>query len=240
MGELVKKTPAIFVVDAITGLGTMPLEIDNWGLDIVIGGSQKAFMIPPGLAFLSVSPKAWAHSETAKLPRFYFNLKKERKNAVNGESAWTASTALMLALNEALQYIKSLGMANLIGNAQHLAHATREACKALGLELFAPADPSASVTAIKAPDGLDSGVIVKEFRQRFGSIIANGQGEMKGRIFRIAHLGYFDVADLFAVIAELELILQANGIPVALGAGVAAVQRVYAGIAITKKELANV
>lgn len=240
MGEAIKKTNAIFIVDAITGLGTMPLDIAAWGLDIVIGGSQKAFMVPPGIAFLSISPKAWAMVETAKLPRFYFNLKKERKNAANGESAWTASTALILALNEALQYIKSIGMAKLIDNAADLARATREACQALGLELFAPGNPSASVTAIKAPEGLDSGVIVKEFRQRFGSIIANGQGEMKGKIFRIAHLGYFDVADLFAVIAELELILYANGIPVTLGAGVAAVQKVYAEIAITRKELQNV
>ena len=248
MGEAVQKTGAIFVVDAITGLGTMPLYIDSWGLDIVIGGSQKAFMVPPGLAFLSISPKAWAHMERAKLPRYYFDLKREKKYAASGESAWTASTALMLALNEALQYIKSIGMATLIDNAEQLARATREACHALGLELFAAENPSASVTAVKAPDGLDSGVVVKEFRQRFGAIIANGQGEMKGRIFRIAHLGYFDVADLFAVIAELELILYANGIPVTLGAGVAAVQRVYAEIAITDKttdkitgkELANV
>jgi aspartate aminotransferase-like enzyme len=240
MGEAVRKTSAIFVVDAITGLGTMPLDIDSWSLDIVIGGSQKAFMVPPGLAFLSISPKAWAAMETATLPRYYFNLKREKKYAVSGESAWTASTALMLALNESLQYIKSIGMPKLIDNAEQLARATREACHALGLELFSPENPSASVTAVKAPDGLDSGVIVKEFRQRFGSIIANGQGEMKGSIFRIAHLGYFDVADLFAVIAELELILYANGVPVKLGAGVAAVQRVYAEIAITKKELANV
>jgi aspartate aminotransferase-like enzyme len=240
MGEAVKKTQAIFVVDAITGLGTMPLDIDSWGLDIVIGGSQKAFMVPPGLAFLSVSPKAWAHNETARLPRYYFNLKREKKFAANGESAWTASTALMLALNEALQYIKKIGMAKLVDNAAQLARATRQACHALGLELFAPENPRASVTAVKAPEGLDSGVIVKEFRQRFGSIIANGQGEMKGRIFRIAHLGYFDVADLLAVIAELELILYANGITVELGAGVAAVQKVYAEIAITNKELQNV
>jgi aspartate aminotransferase-like enzyme len=240
MGEAVKKTGAIFVVDAITGLGTMPLDIDGWGLDIVIGGSQKAFMVPPGLAFLSISPKAWAQMETAKLPRYYFDLKREKKYAASGESAWTASTALMLALNEALQYIKSVGMAKLIDNAEQLARATREACSVLGLELFAAENPSASVTAVKAPEGLDSGVIVKEFRQRFGSIIANGQGEMKGKIFRIAHLGYFDVADLFAVIAELELILHANGIPVKLGAGVAAVQRVYAENCITNRELASV
>jgi aspartate aminotransferase-like enzyme len=240
MGEATKKTGAIFVVDAITGLGTMPLDIDGWGLDIVIGGSQKAFMVPPGIAFLSVSPKAWALMETAKLPRYYFNLKKERKNAVNGESSWTPATSLMLGMGEALKYIKTLGMDKLVDNAQQLARATRAACHALGLELFAPESPSGSVTAVKAPAGMDSGVIVKEFKNRFGSIIANGQGSTKGQIFRIAHLGYFDFADLFAMVAELELILQANGHPVKLGAGVAAVQQVYAEIAITKKETVNV
>jgi aspartate aminotransferase-like enzyme len=134
MGELVKKTQAIFVVDAITGLGTQTLDIDNWGLDIVIGGSQKAFMVPPGIAFLSISAKAWAMAETAKLPKFYFNLKKEKKNAVNGESSWTPSTSLMLGMGEALKYIKTLGMDKLVDNAQQLARATRQACKALGLE----------------------------------------------------------------------------------------------------------
>jgi len=177
--------------------------------------------------------------ETAKLPRYYFNLKKERKNAVTGESSWTPATALMLGLGEALKYIKTLGMDKLIDNAQQLARATRAAAKALGLELFSPDSPSASVTAIKPPAGMDSGVIVKEFRSRFGSIIANGQGTMKGQIFRIAHLGYFDFADLFAMVAELELILQANGVPVKLGSGVAAVQQVYAEIAITRKETVN-
>jgi len=234
MGRIVQKTGAIFVVDAITGLGTMPLDIDGWGLDIVVGGSQKAFMIPPGLAFLSVSPKAWALAETSKLPKLYFNLKKERKNAANFDSTWTPATSLIIALGEALKYVKDLGMDKLVENAQLLARATREAAQALGLELFAPGSPSASVTAIRAPKGMDSGVIVKEFRTRFGSIIANGQGTMKGQIFRIAHLGYFDFPDLFAMVAELELILAANGIPVEFGKGVAAVQRVYAEVALPK------
>jgi len=235
MGEIVKKTDAILVIDAITGLGTQPLDIDGWGLDVVIGGSQKAFMIPPGLAFISVSPKAWAFSETAKLPRYYFNLKKERKNAANGESSWTPNTSLIIALGEALKYIKSIGMPNLVENAQMLARATREGVKALGLELFAPKSPAASVTAVRAPKGLDSSAIVKDFRNRFGSIIANGQGSMKGQIFRIAHLGYFDFADLFAMMAELEIILHAQGVPVEFGTGVAAVQRVYADAAVAKE-----
>jgi len=226
MGEAVAETDAILVVDAITGLGTMPLDIDLWGLDVVIGGSQKAFMIPPGLAFMSVSPKAWKFTETASLPHFYFNLKKEKKSGDAGESSWTPATSLILALAEALKYVKQLGMADLIDNAQLLAKATRAAVEKLGLELFSPSCPGSSVTAVKAPAGLDSGVIVKEFRSRFGAIIANGQGSMKGQIFRIAHLGYFDFADLFAVVAELEIILKANGVPVEYGAGVAAVQEI--------------
>ena len=227
MGEAVAETDAILVVDAITGLGTMPLEIDLWGLDVVIGGSQKAFMIPPGLAFMSVSPKAWKFTETATLPHYYFNLKKEKKSGDAGESSWTPATSLILALAEALRYVKQLGMANLVENAQLLAKATRAAVQELGLELFSPSCPGSSVTAVKAPAGLDSGVIVKEFRNRFGAIIANGQGSMKGQIFRIAHLGYFDFADLFAVVAGLEIILKANGVPVEYGAGVAAVQEIY-------------
>ena len=235
MGEAIQKTNAIFVVDAITGLGTMPLDIDRWGLDVVIGGSQKAFMIPPGLAFLSVSTKAWAFAETSKLPRYYFDLKREKKSAAGGESSWTPNTSLLLALAEALKYVQSIGMNKLIENAQMLAKATRAAVTALGLELFVPNSPGSSVTSVKAPKGMDSGVIVKEFRSRFGSIISNGQGSMKGQIFRIAHLGYFDFPDLFGVIAELEIILAAQGIPVKFGTGVAAVQNVYADAALAKE-----
>ena len=121
MGRAIAKTDAIFVVDAITGLGTMPLDIDGWGLDVVIGGSQKAFMVPPGLAFMSVSPKAWKLGETSNLPHFYFNLKKEKKSGDAGESSWTPATAMILALGEALLYVKQIGMADLIKNAQMLA-----------------------------------------------------------------------------------------------------------------------
>jgi aspartate aminotransferase-like enzyme len=237
MGLAVKKTDAIFVVDAITGIGTMPLDVEGWGLDVVAGGSQKAFMIPPGLGFLTISPKAWAHADTAKLPRYYFDLKREQKNAVNGESAWTPNTALLLALAEALKYVKELGMDKLIANAQMLAHATRTAMTALGLQLFS-SSPGSSVTAVRPPAGMDSGVIIKEFRNRFNAIITNGQGTMKGQIFRLAHLGYFDFHDLFAIVAELELILAANGYPVTFGSGVAAAQNVYAEAALPKEALA--
>jgi aspartate aminotransferase-like enzyme len=234
-GKITSDAGALCVVDAITGLGTMPLDIDNWGLDLVIGGSQKAFMIPPGLAFISVSPKAWAANEKSCLPRMYFDLRREKKMADKGESAWTPNVSLILALAEALKYIKQIGMSNLVENAQLLARATRAGATALGLELFAPLSPSASVTAIKAPAGMDSGEIVKGFRNQFGAIIANGQGTMKGQIFRIAHLGYFDFSDLFSMMAALELILHSKGLPVEFGKGVAAVQTVYAEAALAKQ-----
>jgi aspartate aminotransferase-like enzyme len=228
MGKIVSKTGAILVIDAITGLGTQPLEIDAWGLDVVIGGSQKAVMIPPGLAFAAVSAKAWEKQKNASNRYFYFNLKAHAEGGVNGESPFTPATSLMLGLGAALEYIREIGRENLILNAQSLAKATREAALALGLELFAKKNPAGSVTAIKAPEGLDSGKIVKGYRDEFNSIIANGQGTMKGQIFRIAHLGYFDFHDLFATVAELELILAGLGQKVDFGKGVAAVQKVYA------------
>jgi aspartate aminotransferase-like enzyme len=227
MAEAVRATNAIFIVDAITGLGTSHLDIDGWGLDVVVGGSQKAVMIPPGLAFASVSKKAWQRREKAKQPFYYLDLFKHAQASEQGESPFTPATSLMLGLAEVLRYIRELGPDNLVENAQLLARATREAAGALGLELFARRNPSGAVTSIRPPKGIDSGQIVKAYRERFGAIIANGQGSMKGEIFRIAHLGYFDFPDLFAVIAELEVILHSLGQPVEFGRGVRAVQQVY-------------
>ncbi|HZS49842.1 MAG TPA: alanine--glyoxylate aminotransferase family protein [Bryobacterales bacterium] len=227
MAAAVRGTDVLLIVDAITGLGTSVLDIDGWGLDVVIGGSQKALMVPPGMAYLSVSPRAWERARRSDLPHYYFDLRKEKQSGDKGESSWTPATSIVLALAEALRYIREIGRENLIQNAQLLARATRAAVAALGLRLFASRSPAGALTAVLAPEGMDSGVIVKEFRESFGAIVANGQGEMKGKIFRIAHLGYFDFADLFAVIAELEVILHRLGLPVRLGAGVAAAQQVY-------------
>jgi aspartate aminotransferase-like enzyme len=228
LGEAVKNYPeTALVVDAITGLGTSDLRIHDWGLDIVIGGSQKAVMIPPGLAFVSVSEKAWGLIAKSKLPRFYFDFSKERKNQAKGETAYTPATTLVIALHAALEYIKKLGRENLIANAALLAEASRAAALALGLKLFAESCPANAATAICAPAGMDSGAIVKELRTRFGAIIANGQGSMKGQIFRLAHLGYYDIADLFAVFAALEIALVKLGHKVELGSSVRAVQEVY-------------
>jgi aspartate aminotransferase-like enzyme len=224
----VKQHPeTCLVVDAITGLGTTDLRPDEWGLDVVIGGSQKATMVPPGLAFASVSEKAWKQISQAKLPRFYFDYAKERKNLAAGESSFTPATTLIVALHATLQYIREVGRENLIANAALLAEGARAAGTALGLKLFAESNPANAVTAIYAPPGMDSGLIVKEIRNRFGAIITNGQGTMKGKIFRLAHLGYYDFLDLVSVVTALEIALTQLGHSVPLGAGVRAAEEVY-------------
>lgn len=228
MGAIVANTNAILVVDAITGLGSSTLNIDDWGLDVVIGGSQKALMIPPGLAFCSVSCKALMRTETASIPHFYFSLRRHIDAGPQGDSPWTPASSLLLGLAESLRFVRQVGRKRMILNAQLLAEATREAAQALGLRLFiGNAIPAGAVTAVRPPDGIDSGEIVKRFRSQFGSIIANGQGSMKGKIFRVAHLGYFDFHDLFATIAELELILHLLGHTVQFGSGVTAAQSIY-------------
>jgi aspartate aminotransferase-like enzyme len=228
LGEEVKMLPeCCLVVDAITGLGTTDIHPDEWGIDIMIGGSQKATMIPPGLAFASVSEKAWKAIANAKLPRYYFDFAKERKSLKNGETSYTPATSLVVCLHDALAYIKQLGRENLIANAALLAEATREAAVALGLTQFAVSSPANAATAISAPPGIESTKVVKEMRARFGAILTDGQGSMKGQIFRIAHLGYFDFLDLLAVLGALEISLLKVGHKVELGSGVRAAQNVY-------------
>ena len=226
---------ALLVVDAITGLGTTRLDVDNWGIDVIIGGSQKALMIPPGLAYLAVSERAWQRMESTRSPRYYFDLRRERKAAAKGESAYTPATALIAALAAALDYLRQGGegdLANgrdrLIAGAELCAEMTRSAVAALGLRLFAPDSPASALTAVLPPAGLDSSKIVAGLREQFGAVVANGQGEMKGKLFRIAHIGYYDYLDTIGVIGALEHVLAANGASVELGAGLRAAQQVYA------------
>jgi len=228
LGRAVATLPdCCFVVDAITGLGTTDLRPDDWGIDILIGGSQKATMIPPGLAFASISAKALRIMEKSKLPRYYFDYVKEQKSLAKGESSYTPATSLVVSLHGALCYIKQLGRDNLIGNAALLAEATREAAVALGLTNFAVNSPANALTAINAPAGIESTKVVKEMRSRFGAILTDGQGSMKGHMFRIAHLGYYDFLDLVAILGGLEIALQKVGHKVELGSGVRAAQSVY-------------
>ena len=236
IAKLVKETDALLVVDGITGLGTSHLDVDGWGIDILIGGSQKAVMIPPGLAYLSVSEKAWAAMETSKNPRYYFDLRKERKNAVKGESAYTPAVALVAGLGAALDYIAGQaggdlerGRVALVDNAQVNAAATRAGLVALGFTLFAPTSPAAAATAVAVPEGMNSGDVVKALKTRFALVTANGQGEMQGKIFRVAHLGFFDYLDTVAFLGAMEHIAKETlGLPVVYGQAVAAAQQVYA------------
>jgi len=245
IARLLKSTSTLLVVDAITGLGTTNFDVDGWGIDIIIGGSQKAVMVPPGLAYCAVSRRAWQRMESSKNPRFYFDLRKENKNGTKGESSYTPSTALVAALAAAFDYLREQGGGDLaagrdllISNAELAAAMTRAAAKALGLKLFSPGSPGAALTAIASPEGIDSGDIAKAFRNNFGAIIANGQGEMKGELFRIAHLGFYDYLDTIAIIGALEQVLAGLGRKIEFGAGLRAAQNVYAESLAKQEELA--
>ncbi len=235
VARLLRGSETLLVVDAITGLGTTPFDVDGWGIDVILGGSQKAVMIPPGLAYCAVSERAWRRMDQATSPRYYFDLRKERKAAAKGESAFTPATALVAALGAALDYIREAGGGNLaagrealIANAELAAAMTRAAAAALGMQLFAAAAPASALTAILPPPGVDSSAIVSAFREQFAAVVANGQGEMKGKLFRIAHLGYYDYLDAIAILGALEHVLAQLGAAVELGAGLKAAQQVYA------------
>jgi len=234
---LVRALPdTLLVVDAITGLGTTRLDIDAWGVDALIGGSQKALMIPPGLAYGSVSERAWQRMETTKSPRYYFDLRKERKAAAKAETSYTPATSLFAGLASALDHLRQTGDGNLakgrdalIANAELCAAMTRAGVEALGLKLFAPSAPAAALTAVAAPEAADSTAICKHFRDQFGAVVANGQAEMKGQLFRIAHIGYYDYLDTAGVLAALEqVIADLAGKKVEFGSAVKAAQEVYA------------
>jgi aspartate aminotransferase-like enzyme len=234
----------LLVVDAITGLGTTHFDVDGWGIDVIIGGSQKALMIPPGLAYCAVSERAWKRMETAKSPRYYFDFRKERKAAAKGESAYTPATSLFAALGAALDFVRQMGNGDLVAgrealvnNAELAAEMTRAAVQVLGLKLFAATSPAAALTAVQSPAGTDSSAIVKEFRESFAAVVANGQGEMKGKLFRIAHIGYYDYLDTIGILAALEHVLASvTGKPVEYGAAVRAAQEVYARSAAEKRQ----
>ena len=240
-----EKSEALLIVDAITGLGTTHLDMDGWGIDALIGGSQKAVMMTPGLSYIALSPRAWDRMESSYNPRYYFDLRKERKNAAKGESAYTPPVALIAALGASLDYIASQGATaenpagnlvegrrKLVDNAETCAAMTRAAATAMGLKLFAPkGHEAAAATAILPPEGVDSGVIVKALKQKFAAIVTDGQGEMKGHLFRIAHIGFFDYLDTIAIIGALEQVAVANKLPLnglEFGKGLVAAQKVFA------------
>lgn len=223
IAQIVSKTNAILVVDAISSLGAMELKMDEWGVDIVISGSQKGLMIPPGLAFIALSSKAWALAEHSKCPKYYFNLKKAKKSAEKTDTPWTPAVTLVIGLNEALRMIKEEGLENVIARHSRLARAARCATTAMGLELFSK-NPANTVTPVKVPAGIDGEKLVKDLRSKYGISIAGGQDEMKGKIFRIACLGYVSEFDLLTGISAIERELAVQGYKAELGKGLKAAQ----------------
>jgi aspartate aminotransferase-like enzyme len=225
LASIVKKYgDTLFIVDAISALVAHDLRTDEWGIDIMIGGSQKGVMLPPGIAFVSVSEKAWKKAETSKLPKFYFNFKKERENLAKNQTNFTSPVTLIIGLNESLKMLQAEGLGNVFKRHETLADATRKAVQAIGLDIYPKESPSNSVTAIVAPSGIDGQAVYKNLREKYGITAAGGQDKAKGKVFRIAHLGYSDRFDVITAVAGIEMVLKGMGYPVKLGTGVAVAQ----------------
>ncbi|MGD2278696.1 MAG: alanine--glyoxylate aminotransferase family protein [Candidatus Omnitrophota bacterium] len=220
---VVSKTDAILVVDAVSGLSADELKPDEWGVDAVVVGSQKGLMLPPGLGFMSVSEKARKLAEKSDLPKYYFGLKDALKAYEKNDTPWTPAVSLIMGLDSVLDMLLEEGIDSVLARHARLAHATREAVKALGLELFSKR-PSNAVTSVKVPESVDGAALVKKMRDEQGVTIAGGQASLKGKIFRIAHLGYMDEYDTIAAIAGVEIVLKQLGYNVELGKGVGKAQ----------------
>lgn len=228
VGKIVKNyDDTLFIVDSISALVAHDIKTDEWSIDVMISGSQKGFMLPPGLAFISVSEKAWMRNEKSKMPRFYFNLKKERENLIKNQTNFTSAVSLIIGLNEAIKLMQREGLKNIFQRHALLARATRESIKEIGLNLFAKGIPSNSVTAVEAPEGIDGQIIYKTLREKHGVTAAGGQDKLKGKIFRFAHLGYADKFDVIVAISALEMTLKELGYPVSLGRGVAKAEEIF-------------
>lgn len=228
VGAIVKNYDAVLVVDAISGLGADDLQTDAWNVDMAVSGSQKGLMIPPGLAFLAVSKKAWARVEASKLPSYYFNLKKYRKALKDNDTPWTSAVSLFIGLQRSLEIILGEGMEAVLARHAKMATAVREAVAALGLKVYS-ASPSNAVTPVNVPSGIDGELLVKTMRDKYGVTVAGGQSELKGKIFRVAHLGFMESFDCVVALAALEIVLSEMGYDLELGKGVGAAEQVILG-----------
>ena len=226
--EATRKSDAILVVDTVSSLGVADLPMDAWGVDVVVAGSQKGLMLPPGLALCTLSDKAWDRVKQAKLPRYYFNLLEEKKLVVKNQPHFTPAVSIVIGLREVLAMLKAEGLANIFKRHDRLARATRAGVEALGLELFAKATPSPAITSVVSPKGIDSEKVLAAYAKSHNITIAGGQGEMKGKVFRLGHMGYVGDFDVVIALAALEQVLAELGYPVDWGAAVGAAQKVLA------------
>ena len=229
LAATVKEAGALVVVDAVSSLGAVPLDMDDWSLDVVISGSQKALMTPPGLATAAVSEAAWAQVARSTLPSFYFDWERTRKAQEKLDSAFTPAVSLIVALDVALGLLLEQGLDAAFERHVRLGRACRAGIKAMGLELFSPdEDRSAVVTAARMPEGMDSGDLTLALRERHGVTIAGGQGELKGAIFRIGHIGWYDEFDIATALSAVELVLGELGAPIERGVAASRALEVYA------------
>jgi len=228
IAKITRARDALLVVDGITSVGVTDMPMDRWGIDVLLSGSQKAFMLPPGLAFIALSERAWEANATAKLPRFYLDLKRERDNLHKNTTAYTPAINLVYGLSQALDMILAEGLPHLFARVARLGEAMRAGARALGLELVAPDAPSPAVTGVFTPAGIDSGAVQKYLRNSLGVEVAGGQDQFKGKILRLAHLGFIDTFDIVTCIAALELALAKFGHDVHFGRGVGAAQAILA------------
>ncbi len=226
IAKIAKRHNILLVVDAITGIGVHQLMTDDWGIDIAVAGSQKGCMLPPGLAFVCVAQSTWDAIEKSRLPKYYWDFKKMRKSLGNKTTPFTPAITLITAASKALNMIKEEGIENVWKRHARLAHATREGIKALGLELFAGDASSNVLTAVISPDGVDISSAIKKLRDETGVTITGGQEELKGKIFRIGHMGYVNEFDIILAISAVEKCLYENGCKIELGKGVSKVQEV--------------
>ena len=233
IGALVRPTGAVLVVDAISGLAAEECRTDAWGIDVVVSGSQKGLMLPPGLAFLSVSEKAWKLIEQCKSPRYYFDLRAYKKAAADDDTPFTSAVSLVIALDEALKALLVDGVDRVVARCAQLGRATRAGMQALGLDLFSTR-PANGVTAVKVPPGVDGKQLTKLMYDRSRVMIAGGQGQMAGKIFRFAHMGYIGPDDVLAGFRALEQALGELGYAVKAGAGLAAAQAAFGSTAPAK------
>ncbi len=226
IGKIVAEFPdTVLVVDAVSSLGAVSCKTDEWNLDMVVTGSQKALMLPPGLSFLSISEKAVKKMESSKSPRYYLDLKKYLKSLEKFDFPFTPAVSLILGLKKSLALIREEGLENVLKRHQILAEATRAAVQAMGLELLAE-KPANALTAVKVPEGIDGNELTKMLKEKYGINFAGGQAQLKGKIFRIAHLGYFDKLDIILAISALEMALSELGYKLEPGVGVKAAEEI--------------
>jgi len=216
----------LFLVDGVTAVGVVPLPLDEWGIDVLVTGSQKALMLPPGLGFIALSDRAWDKTKKAKLPRFYFDLTLERKNQQKGSGAFTPAVSLIFGVRASLQMMQREGLQNVYARHDRLCRATRAAAKAMGLKLLAPDRPSPAATGIFLPGGIDADAVLEYLRDKMNITLAEGQDQLKGKAIRIAHIGYMGAFDVITAIAALEMALRKFGAEIPFGKGVAAAQEV--------------